>query len=77
MKLPGTVIATSASHLVLSAKVTNRTAHGASGIRLQYPKYAKELLIKSKHAKPIRNLVARHQLCLSANRATETIRIKL
>jgi hypothetical protein len=29
-----TVIATGARHLVLSARVTNRTAHGASGIRI-------------------------------------------
>lgn len=33
----GTAIATSASSLVLSARVTNRTAHGASGDGIRSP----------------------------------------
>lgn len=33
----GTVIATSAKSLVLSARVTNRTAHGASGDGIKSP----------------------------------------
>jgi hypothetical protein len=49
-----TVIATSANLLVLSARVTNRTAHGANGIQLQLEK---SCLIQNLNGQT-------HQLCL-------------
>ena len=52
----GTVIATSASFLVLSARATNRTAHGASGVF--------HLLLQMIQNHHLKTMAIKHQLCL-------------